>query len=137
MKKIICIVLFIILACAVNAQAQTWYTTNQATVAWDAVAKIDPSDTVKYQVYLRIGTTGDGAPYGAELTATQTTISFSTEGSWFIGVRTLRYVTGEATPVPSATISWSNDAGVCSPQGPFGIKYHVAPGSPIGLKRVP
>jgi hypothetical protein len=136
MKKIICIVLFIVFACAFNAQAQTWFTANQVTVGWNPVAKIDTTDTIKYQVYLRIGTSGDGAPYGLEITTTQTTVTFTTEGSWFVGVKTLRYKVGETAAIPSATISWSNDAGVTD-NVPFGIKYFVAPGSPVGLRRVP
>lgn len=122
--------------CAGPVHGQTWFTANQVTVAWDPVAKIETTDTIKYQVYLRIGTTGDGVPYGTEITATQSTITFTTEGSWFVGVRALRYVQGEATPIPSATISWSNEAGATN-NNPFGIKYFVAPGSVTGLKRVP
>jgi hypothetical protein len=119
-----------------QAKAQTWYTANQVTVGWNPVAKIDATDTIKYQVYLRIGTTGDGAPYGLETEATQMLITFSAEGSWFVGVKSLRYKTGEPIAIPSATVSWSNDAGVTD-NVPFGIKYLVAPSSPVGLHRVP
>ncbi len=135
MKKILCIVLFILLACSV-AHAQTWFTANQVTVAWDAVAKVQPTDAIKYQVYLRIGTTGDGAAYGTETEAIQQTITFSAEGSWFIGVKALRYVQGEATPIPSATISWSNE-GEDTNNNPFGVRYLVAPASVGGIRRVP
>jgi len=141
-KKIICIVLFIILACAVNAQAQTWYTTNQATVAWNPVTTLSDGtavpagDVIRYQLYLRIGATGDGTPYGLETEATQTTVTFTTEGAWFIGIKALRYMTGETAPVGESSIAWSNTAEATS-NIPFGIRYYAAPASVGGLKRVP
>jgi len=142
-KAILFLISFLIASCiSFNVEAQTWFTANQVTVAWNPVTTLSdgtaiPSgDTVKYQLYLRIGTTGDGTPYGAETEAIQQTITFTTEGAYFWGVKTLRYKQGETIPIPSATTSWSNDAGVTD-GSPFGIKYYVAPSSAGGLKRVP
>ena len=119
------------------ATAQTWYTANQVTVAWDAVAKTATTDTIKYQVYTRIGTTGNGSPTGAEITATQLAITFTTEGRYYVGVKTIRYPVGETVGIPSATTSWSNDPLVCAAAGPFGIVYYVAPSGVSGLRTVP
>ena len=142
MKKIFFVVLFIVLACSVSAHGQTWYTTNQATVSWNAVttlsdgSAIPAGDTIRYQLYLRIGTSGNGAAYGAETASTQATVTFTAEGAWFIGIKALRYVAGETAPVGESVISWSSDAGATD-NAPFGIRYYAAPGSPGGLRRVP
>lgn len=122
--------------CASVASAQTWVTANQLTVGWDAVAPLQPTDTVKYQVYLRQGTSGDGTAYGAETLATQQLITFTEEGRYFIGVRAVRYPLGETVGIPSPTISWSNVAEVTQ-SGPFGAVYFVSPNAPVGLRRVP
>lgn len=119
--------------CLSVAYAQTWVTANQGTVAWDAVAPVATGDTIKYQVYTRIGTTGDGAPVGAEITATQLAITFTVEGRYFVGVKAIRYPIGETVGIPSAATSWSNDPLVCAAAGPFGFVYFVAPVNPKGL----
>jgi len=64
MKKILFILAFLLIA--VPAWGQTWFTANQVTVAWNPVAKIETTDVVKYQVYLRQGTSGNGMAYEAE-----------------------------------------------------------------------
>ena len=119
-----------------EAWAQTWVTANQGTVAWDAVAPIVATDTIKYQVYTRIGATGDGAAVGAEIIATQLAITFSVEGRYFVGVKAVRYPVGETVGIPAAAVSWSNDPLVCAAAGPFGFVYYVAPPGVKGL-RVP
>lgn len=139
MKKLI---LAVVMAIAVAmmpmvAVAQTWFTTNQATVAWDAVAPIVATDVIRYQVYTRIGTTGNGAAVGGEITATQLAITFAVEGRYFIGVKSIRYPVGETVGIPSASTSWSNDPLVCAAAGPFGIVYYVAPSGVRGIRTVP
>lgn len=123
--------------CAFPAQAQTWHTANQGAVAWDAVAKIQPTDTIKYQVYVRSDLVSAGQPVGGEITATQQAVSFSTEGRYYVGVKSIRYVEGESAGIPSATTAWSNNAADCAAAGPFGFAYFVAPPTPGGLRRVP
>jgi hypothetical protein len=139
MKKLL-LVLGVVMALAVVPMvvlAQTWFTTNQATVAWDAVAPIVATDVIKYQVYTRIGTTGNGAAVGGEITATQLAITFAVEGRYFIGVKSIRYPVGETVGIPSAATSWSNDPLVCAAAGPFGIVYYVAPAGVRGMRTVP
>jgi hypothetical protein len=138
MKKIVLLVVMVFaFAYYPNAIAQTWHTANQATIAWDAVAKIVDTDTIRYQVYTRTGTTGDGSPVGSELTATQLLISFAVEGRYFFGVETIRYPAGETIGIRSQTKAWSNVAANCGPSGPFGVVYYIAPATPAGLRRVP
>lgn len=138
MKKLLtCLVMAIVVLFAAPVWAQTWVTANQGTVAWDAVAPIVATDTVKYQVYTRIGTTGNGAPVGTEITATQLAITFAIEGRYFVGVKTMRYPTGETVGIPSADTAWSNDPLVCAAAGPFGFVYYVAPMAVKGLRTVP
>jgi hypothetical protein len=127
--------LVLLLCWQAPAWAQTWVTANQGTVAWDVVAPIVATDTIKYQVYTRIGTTGNGAPVGGEIVATQLAITFSVEGRYFVGIKAIRYPIGETVGIPSI-VSWSNDPLVCAAAGPFGFLYYVAPNNPIGL-RVP
>lgn len=119
------------------ANAQTWYTANQATVAWDAVAPLATGDVIKYQVYTRQDTSSAGAKVGSEITATQLLISFPTEGRYYIGVETIRYPAGETVGIKSDTKAWSNVAADCAAAGPFGIVYFVSAGAPKNLKRVP
>ena len=136
MKRFALIFAFIFLFAGV-AYAQTWHTANQMTVAWDAVPPVAAGDVIKYQVYTRIGTSGTGSPVGGEITATQLVVTFSTEGRYFVGVKSIRYPSGETVGIPSVTTSWSNDASVCAAAGPFGIVYYAAPQAVQGLKNVP
>lgn len=121
----------------VYANAQTWYTANQATVAWDAVAPVVSTDTIKYQVYTKVGATGTPVKVGGEITALQLTITFNIEGRYFIGVDAVRYPTGETVGIRSDRIAWSDVATDCSSVGPFGVVYFVSPATPKNLKRVP
>ena len=118
----------------VTVWAQSWFTANQVTLAWDPVAKIAPTDTIKYQVYARTDTTSAGQPVGAEVTATQAVITFAAEGRYYLGVRTIRYPQGETIGIPSDGIAWSNDAAACGPAGAFGVIYYMAPAKAKGLK---
>lgn len=131
------IVALLMIALSTTAQAQTWHTANQGTVAWDAVAPIQPTDTIKYQVYVRSDLVSAGQPVGGEITALQQAISFSTEGRFYVGVKTIRYPQGEAAGIPSEGTAWSSNAADCAAAGPFGFAYFVAPPTPGGLRRVP
>lgn len=136
-KKLALVILVLFMLAPVVALAQTWYTANQATVAWDPVAPIATGDVIRYQVYTKVGATGTPAKVGTEITATQMAITFSVEGRYFVGVQTVRYPTGETVGTPSATIAWSNIAADCAAAGPFGIVYYVAPGAVKNLRNAP
>ena len=136
-KKLALVFALLLLLAPVVALAQTWYTANQATVAWDPVAPIATGDVIKYQVYTKVGTSGTPAKVGGEITATQLALTFSIEGRYFVGVQTIRYPTGETVGIPSATTAWSNVAADCAAAGPFGIVFYVAPPAATGLRNVP
>jgi hypothetical protein len=126
----------VIVAMAAGAHAQTWHTANQGTVAWDSVAKVADTDTIKYQVYTRSDLVSAGSPVGSEITDTQFVISFANEGRYYVGVKAIRYPQGETVGIQSAT-AWSSNAADCAADGPFGFAYFVPPGTPGGIKRVP
>ena len=125
-----------ILAVATVSQAQTWYTANQVTLAWDAVPKVLATDQAnKYQVYSRNDLVSLGSKIGGEVTATQLVVSFTVEGRYYLGVKSVRYPAGETVGVPSVGTAWSNVAADTA-NNPFGVMYFVAPGFPSGLRRV-
>jgi hypothetical protein len=137
MKKLILGLVIIFLGISMNiSYAQTWYPANQVTVAWDASTKIAPTDVVKYQLYMRTGTTGDGTAVGVETEAVQALVTFSTEGRYYLGVKAIRYPAGETIGIPSLTTSWSNVAADTN-NAPFGVIYYAAPIAPINLRKLP
>ena len=122
---------------AVPALAQTWYTANQVTLAWDAVPKVLPTDQAnKYQVYSRNDLVSLGSPIGSEITATQLVVSFTTEGRYYLGVEAIRYPAGEAVGIKSTTKAWSNVAADTA-NNPFGVMFFAAPSGASGLRLIP
>jgi hypothetical protein len=134
MKKSILLVLALCLL-STAGQAQTWHTANQVTVGWDAVAPIQPTDTIKYQLYVRQDLVSAGIKAGDPVATLQAVVTMPSEGDWWIGVETLRYVQGVADPFRSSTKAWSHDPAACGPAGPFGVRYFVLPAPPGGLFR--
>lgn len=133
MKKLILLILLLVPSFAF---AQTWYPTNQGTVAWDAVAKIQTTDIIKYQIYIT-QIPKNPVKYLGETLNTSATITFPTEGKWVVGVETLRYLSGVTDPVRSAGLAWSDVAADCAAAGPFGFSYIVAPGTVKNLRSTP
>jgi heme/copper-type cytochrome/quinol oxidase subunit 2 len=126
----------LVLCLCSTGMAQTWHTANQATIAWTAVAPVAPTDVIKYQLYTRTDTVSAGTKVGTEVTGTQSLVTFSTEGRYYIGVETIRYPVGETVGIRAAK-SWSNIAADCAAAGPFGIVFFVAPPAATGLRNVP
>ena len=90
-KGKITIIAAILLLCVNLANAQTWHDVNQITVAWDAVAPIQPDDVITYIVYKKA--VSDGSVTVVEETAQlQSTVTFTVEGSYTIGVSTKRLI---------------------------------------------
>lgn len=136
MKRIA--ILIIILLIPSFAAAQVWNTANQATLAWDAVAKVAPTDQPnKYQVWTKAGSpTATPQKVGGEITATQQTVTFSAEGRYYLCVGAIRYPQGETVGVPSTRLSCS-DIAADTANGAFGVVYYVAPAAPGGLRLAP
>ena len=141
-KKLLVLVIVAMAIVAGQVHAQVMYDANQVTLGWDAVTKlsngstIPASDTIKYQVYTKPNSISAGQKVGAEITATQLLISFSAEGSYFLGVESLRYQ-GTTLISKGPTISWSDTASVCKDGIAFGVNYWLTIMSPGGLRRPP
>jgi hypothetical protein len=131
---------FIILAILIFASptmAQTWYTANQVTLAWDAVPKVLTTDQPnKYQVYTRNDLVSIGSKIGGEITTTQLVVSFTVEGRYYLGVEAIRYPVGETVGIKSATKAWSNVAADTA-NSPFGVMFFAAPSGASGLRLIP
>jgi hypothetical protein len=120
-----------LVAFAAPAQAQTWHTANQVTLAWGAVTTladgtaIPAADVVKYQVYKRLIPSTVYEAVGGEITATQQVVNFLAEGGYYLGVKALRYVDGKL--VKESEIAWSDVAANCANGEAFGVTYWLAP----------
>lgn len=136
MKRIAILIAILIIPSL--AAAQTWNTANQATLAWDAVAKVAPTDQPnKYQVYTKAGSpTATPQKVGPEITATQQTVTFSAEGRYYLCVVAIRYPQGETVGIPSTRLACS-DVAADTATGAFGVVYYVAPAAPGGLRMAP
>lgn len=130
--KTLLITLSIVLL-AISANAQTWHTANQVTFAWTAVAPIQPTDNIKYQVYTKYReTTATPQAVGTEIIATSMPVSFTTEGKYYLCAQTVRYIQGETDPLKSE-LSCSDVAEVTQAGIAFGVKYFIQPNKPGGL----
>jgi hypothetical protein len=129
MKKLIAIGILILVL--FSAWAQDVIYTNQATVAWDAVAPLG-GDTITYEVWISDGTTDT---LMAETDLLEHTITFGVEGSWTIGVRTVRTITATGERLYSE-MNWSDVNGEATPN-PFVIRFYLPPAAPLGLRHSP
>ena len=141
MKKLL--ITIAILLCATVASAQTWHTANQGTFAWDAVTQLSDGtnvpagDIVKYQAYKRLSPAlpTAGEKVGSEITTLQQTVSFTTEGGYFVGASAIRYV--GADRIGESPVAWSDNPAVCANGQAFGFKYWLQLAFPTGLRQAP
>lgn len=132
MKKLLLTLAVLLLAA--QAFAQTWHTADSKVLAWNAVAPIQPTDIITYQVYSKFRTP-DAAPQaiGTPTADNQLTVTFSQEGSYYLCVQTVRLPEGETDPLVSDIVC-SNQAEYCLDGQTFGVKYFVKPNNPGGLR---
>jgi len=135
--------LIMTLVFAGSAFCVEWKTTNQATVAWDAVTTLDDgsavpaNNTVKYRVYL---SNADSDPDKASpalltaepITALEYTLTLNAEGRYLVGVQAVRY-DENSTEVGTSTINWSDTNGEATPN-PFGLLHYLPPAAPANLR---
>lgn len=124
-----------------KAYAQTWHTTNQVTVAWDAVTTLEgggaipAGNTVEYATWLNDSILDPGKTnpllVSDNILILSCIITFTAEGRYFLGVQAIRKL-ADGTEVGRSTISWSDDPAVTP--DPFGVMYYVPPASPGGLR---
>ena len=120
-------------------QAQTWHSTNQVTLAWDAVPMPVGTDgnplpgTVAYDVY-SVGSAAakTTAAKLTRVTTNQAVVSFSAEGKYYLGVRSVRVIS--PTEELTSDISWSDNAAVVSQGSIFGVAYYISLPAPGGLR---
>ena len=133
-----------VLGLATGAFGQEWHTANQATVEWNATTTlVDGSDipadnTAEYALYLANAVTdpGKASPVLVQdnIAALTYTITLSVEGSYFVGLETIRK-DAEGIEVSRSARIWSDDPAAVTT--PFGIIYVLSPSSPTGLQISP
>ena len=138
MKKLI-FTFLVLLMTAAPSFAQTWHTANQVTLAWDAVVEMSngapfpATDIIKYKVYMKNAVTGGDPVELGEVTALEYVITLNTEGSYFLGAKTLRY--NEANELLNESIiAWSDIPASCENNEAFGVRYFLPPKSVMGMR---
>ncbi len=124
------IILTVILITATSAIAEIVYT-NQVTIAYDAVAPIEPTDVITYQIW--IDSSATGVLMVGETDLLIYTITFILEGGYLVGVGTKRELgIGE---IVYSDINWSNeDIPVGATLIPFVVRYIKPIQSPENLR---
>lgn len=135
--------LFLLLTVA-TAFAISWHTANQATVAWDAVTTVDngdplpATDTIEYVVYLANAITDPDKNNPVEIettTSLQSVITLNVEGSYWVGVKSVRKI-ADGTNVGESRVAWSDNPADCKDGQDFGLRYFQPPAAPGGLNPV-
>ena len=142
MKRLFIIATLVALGVFIFASvyAQIWHTANQVTIEWDAVTtntngtSLTTGDIVKYKVYIKNAVTGGEPIELEEVTSTEYTVTLNTEGSYFLGVKALRY-NSEEEVISESTISWSDIPEACFEGKNFGVRYFLPPSNPLGLRK--
>jgi len=137
-RKVSLFVVLIFVLLAGVALAQTWFTTNQATVEWDAVS-VPAGSSVEYVVYLANAITDPNKTNPSEvgtLTATSQLITLNVEGSYFVGVKSRRLLDSDGSNVGESDISWSDDPTRVQGGVTFGLRYFLPPDAPSNLRPV-
>lgn len=140
MKKLLTIIALVVtLAVPVLVQAQTWHSTNQVTLAWDAVSMPVGTDgnplpgSVAYDVYSVVSTAEKTtAKLLKRVTTNEAVVSFDTEGKYYLGVRSVRVIS--PTEENASDIVWSDNPAVVSGGVTFGVAYYISLPAPGGLR---
>lgn len=127
MKKLIAIGVFLLVLLSVVGQEVVY--TNQVTIEWDAVAPMG-GDAITYEVWQDDGAT---QTLLGETAGLYYTVTFGTEGSYVLGVRTVRTITATGERLYS-DMNWSDEDGEATPN-PFVVRYYVPPVAPGNLRR--
>jgi hypothetical protein len=127
MKRAILIAVLIVLMLPFLL-GQTVHYTNQATILWDPVTPLG-GDTIEYEVFWD---DGSGEVSLGLTNLTEYSITFTVEGTYKVGVRTVRTIV-DTGDVYYSDINWSDVNGEWTPD-PFVIRFHVPPDAPRGLR---
>lgn len=142
MKRVFLIIIACLLLAGV-AYTDEWHPTNQATVRWDAVtalsdgSPVPAGDLVTYQLFTRSVQTGIEASVGPPVSTIESTITFTIEGDYHIGIRAIRTVppAGELPErVFTSSMGWSSDPLIAKDGITFGVSYYLQPAGVSGLE---
>ena len=145
MKTLLMTLLMLLVASV--ASAETWHKVNQATAAWDQPATLEngesipAQDVIRYDVYLKDKRTGVETKIANNILERQYTITVPAEAMVWIGVQALRYVSVDGL-IPDgeepyrSDFAWSSNPADCLNNETFGLRNHVPPGKPTGLRAV-
>ena len=135
-KAMIMTICFLVMVSFVSqASALDWHTANQSTVGWTAVTKlasgtaIPEGSIIKYQTYLANAITDPDKTNPSDTGIVETNekiYTLGTEGKFFVGVRTLRYVDNELVG-QSLDVAWSDIADFCKGGITFGLQFYMIP----------
>lgn len=132
------LLMLIVLLFPVQGLSQTWYPTNQVTVAWDTVTTVDDGgpipqgQSITYTLFSRSGSETGPIVEGGTVLTTQALISFSVPGKYFIGVRS-NLMEGQVKLAESA-IAWSYEISAVQNGNTFGIIFSKLPSKPTNLR---
>lgn len=119
------LIVFLVLGLSFAVSAQTWHPVNQVTVGWDAAER-----ATSYKVFVK--SVNDMSIFEVRATSDLVyTITFESEGRYFLGVQSVREVDEE---IFYSTISWSDNSEVCFDGEAFGAIYYELPSDVGGLK---
>lgn len=141
MKKIksilVLMVLFLFVSVPVLADVN-WHLANQTTVGWDAVTTLSdgttiPPEQISYKVYIaKLVDKTDMVEVGNAIVDVQFTVTLTSEGKWFVGVKAIRTIDG--VNIESSRIAWSDNPVDCENGNTFGIMLYMGPANVTGLK---
>jgi len=112
-------------------QSISWKVANQATFEWQAVTTMNegdpmlPTDVVTYQPWAKKSDGTNIMKIGAPTNAPTATLTFTQEGSFFVGVSTIRTV-ADGNKIESI-VSWSDNPLVVTNNSVFGYKFYYLP----------
>lgn len=116
----------------VSQAEMNWRTANQITIGWDPVttladgSPLPAGESFVYKIYIRTDPAGTPVATNQIITTTSATITFTTEGSFDIGVSTVRF--GNNMILAESAIAWSNDPKYVQGGNTFGGKYFLPGG---------
>ena len=127
MKKI----LLIILICLPLLLGQTIVRQSSVDIVWDTIVPIIGS-TITYEVLRAPLSDKASLEIVGETALITYSVTFSSEGDWVIGVRTIRTIDFNGERLLS-DINWSDVDGLATPN-PFFVRWYVAPDAPENLR---
>ncbi len=124
-------ILLIILICLPLLLGQTIVRQSSVDITWDSIMPITGS-TITYEVLSALLNDKTNFEIVGETALITYSVTFSSEGDWVIGVRTIRVIDSNGERLLS-DINWSDVDGLATPN-PFFVRWYVAPDAPENLR---